>query len=257
MPTVYLERITVKFPDTNAEFTHQLASLMDVLGHRENHVLELISSDPGFYPKIGVDFQSEHSDILTEFLLSDGEITSVKVENSTGLSKQSPHAYTPISVGTVTRRLIASDVRLVGIDHAGFNLPWFSSDLHPRLVELRAQLSSRCLYHKFPTGEPWDFIIPGDQDEIFNRKVIDYTRTRRPKFELVSFDKASTPLIQFDLGVNVGYERFAPLFPEALNDLEFRNIWIYLKNPYTVDVCLVLNEFTDDDWSGFFKECRL
>jgi hypothetical protein len=87
--------------------------------------------------------------------------------------------------------------------------------------------------------------------------AVDYTKVRRPKFELVSFNKASTPLIQLDVGVNASYERFAPLFPESLNEPEYRNIWIYLRNPYTVDVCLVINEFGAGDWSDYFKGCRL
>jgi len=257
MAVVYLERITVKFPNTHIEFTDQLASLIDVLGQSENHFLGLTISNQNFFPKILVDFQSEHSDILTEFVFSNGEIISVKIENSTGLHKQSPHSYTPVSIETVRQRFLTSEVKLVGIDHVGFNLPWFSSNSHPNILNLREYLPSRCLYHKFPTGEPWDFIIPGDTDEIAHHKAVDYDRIRKPKFELVSFDKASTPLIQFDIVVNSKYETFSQLFPESLNDIEFKNIWVYLKNPYPIDVCLVINEFADGDWSGFFKGYRL
>ena len=257
MTAVYLERITVKFPSTHFEFPDQLAVLIDVLGWSQNHVLELACSDQRFFPKIRVDFQCENSAILTDFTLSNGETTSVIIENSTGLNKHSPHMYQPISVGTVSQRFLASGVRLAGIDHVGFNLPWFSSGLHPDILGLREHLSSLCLYHKYPTGEPWDFILPGEPSEIDHQKAVDYTRTRRPKFELVSFAKASTPLIQFDLGVNVDYETFARLFPESIHDPEFRNIWVYLENPYSIDVCLVINRFDQGDWSGFFKECRL
>jgi hypothetical protein len=255
--TVYLEKITVRLPGTNTEFTNSLASLIEVLGHNENHILKLTSSSQSFYPELLLDFWSECSEIMTDFILSNGEIVCVKVENSTGLSKQSPHSYQPLSVETVIQRLVTSGVRLVGIDHVGFNLPWFSPDLHPRILQLREELSSRCLYHRFPTGESWDFIIPGDNDEISNRKAVDYTIVRRPKFELVSFDKTSTPLIQFDIGVSVGYERFSLLFPESLNDPELRNVWVYLETPYTIDVCLVMNEFTEHDWSDFFTGFRL
>ena len=255
--TVCLERIIVRLPGTNTGFADSLASLIAVFGRSEGHVLRLTGSGQGFYPEILLDFRSDRPDIITDFTFSNGENITVTVENSTGLSKQSPHAYKPLRVETVTQRLAASGVRLAGIDHVGFNLPWFSSDLHPRILELREKLSSRCLYHRYPTGEPWDFILPGEVDEITGHKAVDYTRVRMPKFELVSFDKASTPLIQFDIGVNVGYESFAWLFPESLNDPEFRNIWIYLETPYTSDVCLVINKFTDHDWSGFFTRFRL
>jgi len=257
MTTSYLERITIKFPNTNIVFTNQFASLINELGQSESHAFEFTSSGQSFYPKIHLDFQFDYADISAEFAFSNGETTSVKIENSTGLSKQSPYSYQPLSIESVSHRLMASGVRLVGIDHVGFNLPWFSSGLHPRILQLRELLSSQCLYHKFPTGEPWDFILPGETCEIARRKAVDYDRVRRPKFEIVSFGNTSTPLIQFDLSVNMGYESFLQLFPESLNDPEFKNIWVYLENPYPVDMCLVINEFMERDWSDFFKDSRL
>ena len=256
--TVYLEKITVRFPYTDTDFTRGLTSLIDALGHNENGVLRLTRSSRSFYPELLLDFQSGRSDIMTDFALSDGEIISVKIENTTGISKQSPYSYKYLGVETVSQRLVSAGVRLTGIDHVGFNLPWFSSGLHPRILQLREKLSSRCLYHRFPTGEPWDFIIPGDSDEITKCRSVDYTRVRRPKFELVSFGNASTPLIQFDVSVDVDYERFSLLFPESLNDPRFRNLWVYLETPYPTDICLVINKFPEErDWSGFFEGFRL
>jgi hypothetical protein len=255
--SVYLERVIVKFPNTNTEFTNNLVSIIHVLGLYKNNVLELTNSSQSFYPKLSLDFQSTESDILTDFFLSNGEVISVQTENSTGQSKQNPYPYEHLDVETVGRRLVISGIRQIGIDHVGFNLPWFSSEVHPKILQLREKLSPCCLYHRFPTGEPWDFIIPGDEDEILNHKAVDYSEVRRPKFELVSFENASTPLVQLDISVNARYERFFELFPESLNDQELRNIWVYLESPYAVDVCLVINESSEDDWSDFFKECRL
>jgi hypothetical protein len=254
---VYLEKITISFPRTNTAFINDLVSLIKVFGDTENHILRLTRSCQNCFPELLLDFQSEVSDILTYFNLSNDEIISVKVENSTGVNKQSPYSYKPIRVETVKQRCVTAGVALVGIDHVGINLPWFCSDLHPRIGQLREELSSRCLYYRFPTGESWDFILPGDVDEISHFKTVDYTRVRRPKFELVSFDSASKPLIQFDIGVNVGYEVFLKLFPEALNDPKLRNIWLYLDSPYSVDVCLVINEFKENDWCDFFKWFRI
>lgn len=256
--TVYLENITVRFPYRYTNFTRGLTSIIDVLGHNENGLLSLTSSGKCFYPELLLDFQAERSDIMTDFTLSDGEIISVKIENTTGISKQSPYSYKHLNVETVNQRLVSSGVRLIGLDHVGFNLPWFSSGLHPCILQLREQLSSRCLYHSFPTGEPWDFIIPGDSDEISYCRAVDYSRVRRPKFELVTFGNASTPLVQLDVSVDVEYEDFSQLFPESLNDPRFRNIWVYLETPYTIDVCLVINRFDKErDWGGFFEGFRL
>ena len=185
------------------------------------------------------------------------QMISLKIENTTGASKLSPHIYQSIGIETVSQRLKASGAGWIGIDHAGFNLPWFSPGLHPGIQQLREKLSPHCLYHQFPTGEPWDFIIPGDLDEIFNQKEVDYTRSRKPKFELVTFEKASTPLVQFDISIDIAYEKFLELFPESLNDPQFKNCWVYLETPFAMDVCLVINETSEKDWSGFFKGFRI
>jgi hypothetical protein len=253
----YLESITVRFPDTDAKFANDFALLTDMLGWGEDRIARLTRSSQDFYPRLLVDPSSGCADTLGDFRLSNGETISVKVENLTGLSRPSLHSYQPLSIETVDRRLVNSGLKLVGVDHIGFNLPWFSPGLHPTLVQLREILSPRCLYHRYPTGEPWDFIIPGDVDEITGGKPVDYAQVRRPKFELVSFDGASTPLIQFDIGAKADYDTFAALFPESLHDPEFRNIWVYLETRYTIDVCLVINEFTEQDWSGLFRGCRL
>ena len=254
---VYLERIAVTLPDLDTEFTAGFTAIIGGLGHLQARVLRLTRSSPRFYPELELRFRSGLAAPSTDFVLSDGEVMTVTIENTTGLCRASPHVYQPITVTTVRQRLANSGVKINGLDHVGFNLPWFSSDVHPTILHLRQMLAPCCLYHRFPTGEPWDFILPGDIAEIARHQPIDYTQTRRPKFELVSFPKTSTPLIQWDVSVNVGYDDFARLFPEALNDPDFRNIWLYLQTPYPIDVCLVLNESTDGDWGEFFQGHRL
>jgi hypothetical protein len=257
MTTEHLEKIVVCFPETYSEFNNQLADRLATLGQTSSHTLELTASVPGFTPRLAVDFQSARSGVSVDFILSSGEVDSLKLENSTGMRRQSPHAYKLLEIDEVARRFAAAEIGLIGIDHAGFNLPWFASGIHPRILQLREKLAAACLYHRYPTGEPWDFILPGDLDEMAGRKTLDYGRVRRPKFELVSFDKASTPIIQIDLGVNGRYEDFVRWFPEALADPAFRNIWIYLENPHAIDICLVINEYSQGDWSGLFYGHRL
>jgi hypothetical protein len=36
-----------------------------------------------------------------------------------------------------------------------------------------------------------------------------------------------------------------------------KNVWVYLTNPYGIDVCLVIGEHQGKDWSGFFEGHRL
>ncbi len=202
-------------------------------------------------------FNSKAKDVCVNFANSHGQHTSIKVENSTGIEKRSPHAYGYVSLADVASRLESAGLTFVGLDHLGFNLPWFSSDLHPQIAAFRSTYSSMCLYHCFPSGEAWDFILPGDRNEILGRKEIDYKITRKPKFELVSFEKTSKPLIQIDLSTHASYQELALLFPESLKDPQIGNVWLYLENRFTIDVCLVLNPFSEGDWSDFFKGCRL
>jgi hypothetical protein len=42
-------------------------------------------------------------------------------------------------------------------------------------------------------------------------------------------------------------------FLGALADPEFKSVWLYTQNPYAPDVCLVLNEASDHDWSSFLE----
>ena len=61
-------------------------------------------------------------------------------------------------------------MKLIGIDHLGVNLPWFDPGPHPRILRLRETVKAQCLYHRYPTGEPWDFILPGAPEDSL-RKV--------------------------------------------------------------------------------------
>jgi hypothetical protein len=256
MTTDHLEKITINLPGAPAGFNRRLVSLLETFGARSSNGLDLTKSDQRFYPQLAIDFQSPRSAVSVDFLLSNGEAVPIVVENTTGVEKKSPHAYAHLEIDSVAERLAAAELEISGVDHLGVNLPWFATGLHPRILQLRETIKRECLYHCYPTGEPWDFILPGTLDEIAGRQTVDYGKVRRPKFELVSFGKASTPLIQIDLGVNGRYEEFKTLFPEALADDAFRNIWIYLKNPYAIDICLVINEYSEGDWSEFFKGRR-
>jgi hypothetical protein len=256
MSNPLLERITLQFPGTHPEFHSRLLSLLAGIGNSASGKLELAVSDQNYHPLLSIDFRSPSPDPAAAFEFSRGT-HMVRIENITGAVKQNPLPYKLLSIGEVSRRFTAAAWKTAGCDHIGFNLPWFGPGIHPRILELRKKLAGGCLYHRYPSGEPWDFILPGDPDEISGRRPVDYAKTRRPKFEIVSFDGASTPLIQIDICVNDRYEGFTRQFPEALADPQFHNIWIYLENPFSIDVCLVVNELFQADWSGHFHGCRI
>ncbi len=257
MTAQYLENITIQFPNIASGFISCLSTLLRPLSLENENGYTVIPSNEYYLPKISMNSSSEKAYTTVDFMMTHYETISVNIQNISDINKKSPSIYTPIELTDVIDRLHKNGVEILDTDHIGFNLPWFNKGLHPAIRDLRNRLKAICLYHSFPTGEPWDFILPGDSAEIRKRKAIDYNQVRKPKFEIVSFDKASTPLIQIDSTLNTDYADFRHLFPEALDDQKMKNIWIYLINPCEVDVCLVLNEYKEDDWSFFFKGHRL
>lgn len=252
-----LEEIVVRFPNSNANLNRKISAQLDKVGVNENGKLRLNRSERCFYPIISIDTSSENRKMLAQFLTSKGCMHEVVIENITGIRRKSSLRYSHLSIDDIIDRFNKNDIMIDGLDHVGFNLPWFSSGIHPIIENLRRNFSLKCLYHKYPTGEPWDFIIPGSINEILVLDKVDYSKTRKPKFEMVSFDASSVPLIQFDVQCNKKYEVFSRIFPEAIQDNQFKNIWIYVENPHDVDVCFVLNETSNRDWSSFFKGSRI
>jgi len=252
----YLDHVTVKLPNKEG-FGDQLLSLFRQVGSRDGLLFEFHRSHADYHPRLFLKSESGVSEAGVEFTLSNGQTRTVSIENTTGLEKKSPHAYGYTTLKEVTSRLESAGLSISALDHLGFNLPWFEGGLHPQIAFLRSLLSPACLYHRFPTGEAWDFILPGTRDEIVSRNSIDYSLIRRPKFELVSFEKASKPLIQMEVLLPARYEKLAKLFPESLHDPHIRNVWVYLQNGFTIDVCLVLNPVSERDWSDYFEGCRL
>lgn len=242
--------ITIVLSDE--QLFNQLVNLFKNVGKLENKKFVFISSSSNYVPIVTLDV-GEFSFVVFSF--SDGSTQQIHFRNITCEERKSPHLYIPISVNEYQKRMRGKEI--VGIDHAGVNLPWFKSGYHPDFDVLRMKAKSTCAYHSFPTGEPWDFIIPATREEISGKTSLDYSKIRKPKFELVTFEKSSIPLVQFDVNVKLPYEQLITLFPESIQDDNLRNLWVYLKNKSGDDICLVLNEQKDGDWSDFFKDSRL
>lgn len=252
-----LEEIAIEFPNSDVDLDRKILAQFERVGLNADGRLRLNRSNDEFYPIISIDTNSENRKVSAEFLTSKGCKHEVLIENKTGITKKSPLKYSHLSIDDITDRFNKNGITIDNLDHVGFNLPWFSPGIHPLIEDLRHNFTSRCLYHKFPTGEPWDFIIPGSINEVLMLDKVDYSKTRKPKFEIVSFDASSTPLIQFDVQCDKKYEVFSRIFPEAIHDNQFQNIWIYVQNSHNVDICFVLNEASNNDWSSYFKESRI
>lgn len=186
----------------------------------------MASTDVEYIPQISVGF----ADVNVPKIIFKGEGINLSedIVNQTGQQRESPHSYMPISISQIRNR-IEAEGGVEAIDHLGVNFPWFNG-LSPHIARLRQKLPRHCAYYRFPTGEEWDFILPATEREI-TQDDIDLTKERRPKFELVSFEKSSRPIIQIDCITTIYHEKLKQLFPEGLADDELKNIWVYLENP--------------------------
>jgi hypothetical protein len=252
-----LYTITIHFPETCHDLLDGLSTLLGQTVARDGTSYEIRPTTERHLPTVGLDLKSSTDYPVAEFYYSDNESLAVDIKNITGLERRHPSSYRALEIFEVVDRLSRNGISVSFVDHIGFNLPWFGKQIHPAVADLRNRLKTLCLYHLFPTGKLWDFIIPGEVAEIRKRRRIDYSQIRRPKFEIVSFEKASTPLVQIDLSVAKDYETIRSLFPEGLDDRSMRNVWIYLRNASVADVCLVINEKKTEDWSSFFEGHRL
>ena len=242
-----LTRVDIVLPDTDEEFFDQLTGFLGFFGYVEDQHLRFRMSNPHYNPVLGL----TTAPVDIPVAVMDGK--TIKIQNTTGVEKENQWEYTPLSLTDVIKRLELYPLNL--LDHIGFNLPYFDG-VHPEISELRNEFKNECLYHQFPSGEPWDFILPGSTKEISGADI-DYSATRKPKLEIVSFDGCSTPIIQIDFSVNATYNEIVSTFPEGINDDNLHNVWVYVQNPYSIDICFVVNEPVEGDWSDFFEGSRL
>ena len=253
---IYLKGVQYKIPNTNREFVSHFLNYLSPLGEVKNDEITLNLSNENFFPVTSILF-TEINTSQVSFIFSDNKSFSVDIVNTTGVTKNSPHKYSYISLEEFINRI--SPYKLKYIDHTGFNLPYFSG-IHPKILYLREKLKSVCLYHTFPKhleDAPWDFILPATIEEISKAVETDYSLNRKPKIEIVSFDKSSTPIIQFDIQLEGKYEDWVKIFPEAIQVPEIKSLWVYIQNDFGIDVCFVLNEAHEKDWSYYFSKERL
>lgn len=248
----YLNQISILLPDHHPDFADTFTTFLFSCSQRCESGVHFNQSQKGYVPQVKLQFVDVNIPQVHFELTQETRILELK--NSTGIEKKSPHAYSAILLDDFLKRMQRHTIH--GLDHLGFDIPWFDG-VHPEIVQLRNILKAQCLYYLFPTGEAWDFILPGTPIEIQENVDSDLTLVRRPKFEIVSIDKVSTPLLQFEFKTSLKYSEMVELFPEAIAVPEVPNVWVYIQNPYGLDICCVLNEKSESDWCTFFGGHRL
>jgi hypothetical protein len=133
-----------------------------------------------------------------------------------------------LPMGELHRRLRG---HLVGIDHTGVILPTAGVTRTSWDMLLTALAAGSNLY-RYPTGEPWPFILPATDTE-FTTAITHFTLGRVPKFELVYDSHVRHPLIQFDFETDLTRAEIEARFPEpygrAIPGLAqfFRSVYLF------------------------------
>lgn len=247
-----LNTITIQLPQRDRTFAAKLMSVLSVFARQENDSLHFAVSDKSFAPTISLEFASIAAPQAV-FDLGD-QAHTVPLANTTGQTRPPKIPFQSITIDDFMDRI--KDWQLARLDHVGFNLPWFKEGVHPEILKLREALAPASAYYLFPTGENWDFILPASEEEIASGKI-DLTKDRHPKFEIVSFDMTSTPLIQIDCAVKRPYEEIKQTFPEGIPEDHLKDTWVAIQNPYGIDIFFVIGELKEKDWSSFFDGHRL
>jgi hypothetical protein len=103
--------------------------------------------------------------------------------------------------------------RLIGMDHAGVNIPTASMRPSEWTVMLSELMKMANLY-RYP-GEDWPFILPAEEEEFLS-DITDFSIKRTPKFELVYDTYTKCPIFQFALETTFSRDESEKLFPEPV-----------------------------------------
>ena len=247
----HLELVTIKLP-ADEQFSFRFFDVLSECGKQSRGTYSANRTNVDFLPLINIEFSNVQIPEIS-FSCNDFEISKT-ITNETGQLRLSPHSYKHLTIDEFANRLKDTG-SIKTIDHLGVNFPWFDG-ISPVLIDLRQQLKSKTAYYRFPSGEGWDFILPATKSELKTNNV-DLSIERRPKLELVSFEKSSTPIIQIDCITTIEYARLKEIFPEAIFVDELSNVWVYINNNFGVDICFVLNGPSNSDWSTYFEGFRL
>lgn len=140
--------------------------------------------------------------------------------------------YYLLSIEELYRRLHSHIVR---IDHTGINIPLalFKQNELDAFVQ---HVSSVSNLYRYPTGEPWLFILPATQQEYTNG-ISKFSLGREPKFEIVFDDYLAIPTIQIDIASDLSRKEVEKMLPEPYG-ISFSGLaeyfrTVYLDQPWT------------------------
>ncbi|MFG2040237.1 hypothetical protein [Dactylosporangium sp. NPDC048998] len=114
-----------------------------------------------------------------------------------------------VDMAELTRRLAGY---VHAVDHTGVNIP---AGVVPvtRWLDIVHSLAAISTMYRYPTGEPWPFVLPSTAAE-FGDDIRVFVTGREPRFELVHDEWTAQPLWQFALYTDLSRAELEQRFPE-------------------------------------------
>jgi hypothetical protein len=193
-------------------------------------ITSIQQSDVG-YPQVLIEGVEAFDIVVGQFHLADAPTVIQASIASAGAPGVHPH---PLALNEIVRQLRGN---VVGVDHAGVNLP-AASVRQQQWDDLITNLAARSNMYRYPTGEPWPFVIPATEAE-YEDDIRHFVPGRPPKFELVydAYLPMDTIVLQFDLATTLSRAELERRFPApyglGLPGLEeyFRSV--YAQHPWS------------------------
>lgn len=142
------------------------------------------------------------------------------------------------------------------IDHTGVDLPTIIYT-EKEWKELLKYFSERSNIYNYPSGEPWPFIVPANEDEN-KTEITNFNILREPRFELVYDEYTDRPTIHIDFETDLTKAEVESLFPKEQGTyfvtLEDMYKAIYLKYDGYIDIRFDVrfkakhNDFETGEW---------
>lgn len=266
-----LQTISFVFPNRSKaekEWSHQFGSLLDGIANSHHGDLNFQSLPKSYLPSVSFHTSDiEYPTILFHGQLdchvSVGNLSLIsRINHNIELNNMVSEQQNGIESNNDTNeslsihelcRLLAN--KLIGIDHAGVNLP---TTLFPRSQwdQLLNDLSKECNLYHYPE-EDWPFIIPADEKEFLS-DITDFTNKRTPKFEFVHDSYTTKPIFQFALETTLTQQQTEMLFPSpsgfAIPGLDHIFRSVFVQSPWSehlkirIDLYYLAEETSLSDW---------
>ncbi|MCR8632062.1 hypothetical protein [Paenibacillus radicis (ex Xue et al. 2023)] len=203
------------------------------------HFLHLLEYIPSFR-------QSSTALPRVGFRWDNGTLPAVYWSTSEDSDRPIPLGYGVESIESVQEGVLSMEQlykilegRLIGMDHAGVNIPTASITPSDWTV-LLSELAERANLYRYP-GEDWPFILPAEEGE-FETDITNFSVKRTPKFELVHDKYTKSPIFQFALETDLSRKESEALFPDPIGfaipglDEIFRSLFI--RHPWEREMAI-------------------